>query len=323
MRDGAVGERVRRFLLLCAVTLSVLLALATLLAWGARRHWFLDLLSHFPVQIAATAIVPLAVLIGLRRWKAAILPAVVLALNAVQFLPACSPAKQPSYSGAVIRAISANVLRSNRHHAKVIDYIRTERPDFFLVMEIDETWLDDLEPLREDYPHCVAQLHRGAFGIALFSRLPIEDHEVVLSETAGVPMIRATLLIGGHRLNVLGVHPLPPVGSGNTRKRNGQLREIAALAASLRNPKLVLGDLNITPWSPFFSDLLQNGGLRDGRKGFGIQPTWPMRPGFPSLLQIPIDHTLVSDDVEVVARQIGHDVGSDHLPVEMEFRIGE
>lgn len=303
-----------------AIGLSGLLAIVTALSWGARWHWALDLLAHFPVQIAIAALVLAAILVGLRRWKAAVLPGIVVAVCTGQIVPLYIPARQPAYSGRVIHAVSANVLRSNQEHGRFVDYIRSAKPDFFLAMEVDETWLAELERLHEDYPHHVGQPGRGAFGIALFSRVPIEACELIESAVAGVPMIRATLVFDEHPLSFVGVHPLPPVKSGTAALRNGQLEEIAALAAPLPTPTLLMGDLNVTSWSPHFVDLLEETGLRDGRKGFGVQPTWP---GLPWPLRIPIDHTLVSDDVEVVARRVGPDIGSDHRPVEIEFRIGD
>jgi len=321
-QTGTAGEWIKQFIIRRSVTLSVLLAVVVVLSWGARWHWALDLISHFPVQIAATALVPLAILLSFRQWKASILPTVVFAISIAQLLPLYLPARQPSYSGAVIRAVSANVLRSNQEYAQFIEYIRTNQPDFLLVVEIDEIWLAELEALHDDYPYSIAQPSRGAFGIALYSRVPIEDYEIIDS-VACVPMIRATLAFGDRQLNVIGAHTLPPVKSGTAAMRNAQLQEIAALSAGLPGPNVLLGDLNITSWSPYFGDLLRNSELRDGRRGFGNQPTWPGLPGIAGLLQIPIDHTLVSDDVEVVARRVGPDVGSDHRPVEIEFRIGE
>lgn len=320
---GTAGERIKQFITRCAVTLSVLLAVATILAWSARWLWILDLLSHFPLQFAATAIVLLAILLGLRQWKAAIVPALVLGACAAQLLPLYLPVRQRSYSGRVVHAISANVHRSNQEYAAVIEYLRTRDPDFFLVMEVDEIWFAELEALHAQYPYRIIQPGPGAFGIALYSRVPIEDHEIIESAAAGVPMIRATLALDDRPLHVIGAHTLPPIRSGNAEKRNGQLQEIADQTAAIPGPTLLMGDLNITPWSPYFGDLLRSGKLRDGRQGFGIQPTWPAYPGLPGLVQIPIDHTLISDDVEVVARRVGPNVGSDHLPVEIEFRIGE
>ena len=321
-RSGTAGSRIKQFLIRRAVVLSVLLAIVTVLSWGARWHWTLDLLSHFPVQIAAAAFVLLVILLFLRQWKAAILPGFLVAVSVAQLVPLYLPVRQPSYSGQVIHAVSANVLRSNQEYGKFIEYIRSSRPDFFLALEVDEIWLTELAPLHKDYPYRISRPGQGAFGIGLFSRVPIEEYQIIESAVAGVPMIRATLAFDDRPLSFVGVHPLPPVKSGTAAMRNSQLEEIAAMTAPLPNPRLLLGDLNITSWSPHFTDLLQGTGLRDGRAGFGIQPTWPDLPGIAGLTQIPIDHTLVSDDVEVVARRVGPDVGSDHLPVEIEFRIG-
>ena len=320
---GTNGAWLRQFVIRRVIGLSALLAIVTVSAWGAQWHWALDLLSHFPVQIILAAFVLLAILLGLRQWKAAILPAIVAAICTARLVPLYLPADQPSHSGRVVHAVSANVLRSNRDFERFIAYIRTTRPDFFLAMEVDEVWLAELTPLHEDYPYHISQPGRGAFGIAFYSRIPIEDYEIVESAVSGVPMILATLVFEDRRLRVVGVHPLPPVKSGTAALRNGQLEEIAALTASLPNPRLLLGDLNVTSWSPHFTNLLNRTGLRDGRTGFGIQPTWPRLPGIASLLQIPIDHTLVSDDIQVVARRVGPDIGSDHLPVEIEFRIAD
>ena len=322
-QTGTAIQWIQQYAMRRAVPLSGFLALVTLLAWGARWHWALDLLCHFPVQIAATSLIPLAILLAHRRCKAALLPAAVLAVNMAQVLPIYLPARQPACSGPVIRAISANVLRSNQQYARFIQYIRSRQPDFFLAMEVDEKWLAELEPLHEDYPYHIAQPGSGAFGIALYSRVPIEDHEIIESAVAGVPMIRATLLLGDRHLAFIGVHPVPPVKSGTAELRNGQLKEIAALTAPLPNPRLLLGDLNVTSWSPHFADLVRDCRLRDARQGFGVQPTWPGLSGIARLLQIPIDHTLVSEDVEVIARRVGPGIGSDHRPVEIEFRIGD
>jgi hypothetical protein len=81
---------------------------------------------------------------------------------------------------------------------------------------------------------------------------------------------------------------------------------------------LLVGDLNMTSWSPFFSDLIQTSGLRDSRKGFGMQNSWPANR---RLLMIPIDHILVSEGVKVLSRRIGQFNGSDHYPILLDFSL--
>jgi endonuclease/exonuclease/phosphatase (EEP) superfamily protein YafD len=319
-KSGTAGDWIKQFVIRRAIALSVFLAIVMVLSWAARWYWILDLLTHFPVQMAVAAFVPLAILLGLRRWKAAALPLLILFVSVLQVSPLYFPAGQTSGTGPVVYAVSANVHRSSGDRTRMLDYIRTCKPDFFVVIEIDDPWLTDLNRLADEYPYSVAQPRDGAFGIGLFSRVPIEDHEIMMSVAADVPMIRANLVFGDHRLAVIGVHLLPPVGRSRSEARNGQLREIADLAATIPGPKVLLGDLNVTSWSPHFADLIRRSEMRDGRKGFGVQPSWP---DLPWVFQIPIDHTLVSDDIAIVARRVGPNVGSDHRPVEIEFQIGE
>jgi endonuclease/exonuclease/phosphatase (EEP) superfamily protein YafD len=84
---------------------------------------------------------------------------------------------------------------------------------------------------------------------------------------------------------------------------------------------VLIGDLNTTMWSPYFSELVKGSGLRDARLGFGLKPTWPMP--LPALFQIPIDHCLVSDDIEVLGVRTGGATGSDHRPMMFDVRVEE
>ena len=74
----------------------------------------------------------------------------------------------------------------------------------------------------------------------------------------------------------------------------------------------ILGDLNVSPWSPHFGGLLRESGR-------GVQATWPTNL---APMRIPIDHCLVSPDVSVVGRRVGPDVGSDHFPIVVDVQIG-
>ena len=93
---------------------------------------------------------------------------------------------------------------------------------------------------------------------------------------------------------------------------------LAGVARGLPEPVLVLGDLNASPWSSHFRRFLRDSGLRDSAQGRGVQPTWPA--GMP-WLWIPIDHCLHSPQLQVVARHVGPNLGSDHYPVVVDFVV--
>jgi endonuclease/exonuclease/phosphatase (EEP) superfamily protein YafD len=102
------------------------------------------------------------------------------------------------------------------------------------------------------------------------------------------------------------------------RLRNGQLRAIAARAKKSNAPVIVLGDLNFTPWSPYFRELLRDGGLRNTSQGHGLHASWP---ALLPMGRIPLDHCLVSPEIRVSNKQVGPYIGSDHLPVMVEVLV--
>jgi endonuclease/exonuclease/phosphatase family metal-dependent hydrolase len=75
---------------------------------------------------------------------------------------------------------------------------------------------------------------------------------------------------------------------------------------------IVMGDLNMSMWSPYYRKFIDRAKLRNTRQGFGIQPSWPTNL---PLLQIPIDHCSITSKLKVSNNRIGKDIGSDHYPL--------
>jgi endonuclease/exonuclease/phosphatase (EEP) superfamily protein YafD len=196
--------------------------------------------------------------------------------------------------------------------------IGTTDPDFLLLIEINQNWLNELKPSLEGFPYSAKSIQEDNYGIALFSRIPIEEWEIHQFGDTGRPTVVARLNLGQDNLTVIGTHPPPPLDKSDSEHRNHQFADLARFVASLDGPVLLLGDLNTTSWSPYFQKLLARTGLRDSRLGFGIQPSWPS--GYP-IFRVPIDHALVSSEIKVQNRKLGPEIGSDHLPVVLDFSI--
>jgi endonuclease/exonuclease/phosphatase (EEP) superfamily protein YafD len=179
-------------------------------------------------------------------------------------------------------------------------------------MEVDGLWLAAIEDALEPFPHRVERPRDDNFGIALYSRLPFRNAGPQELGEAEVPSVVGRLKIGDKTLTVLGTHPLPPTNESGAKLRNDQLRAVAKYLQPSEGPRLVMGDLNTTSWSPHFADMLATAGLQDSRRGFGIQPTWTALGG---LIRLPIDHVLVGPEITVTSRRVGRDIGSDHRPV--------
>ena len=90
---------------------------------------------------------------------------------------------------------------------------------------------------------------------------------------------------------------------------------------------MLAGDLNVTQFSPHFKNLLKTGKLKDSSRGFGYQPTWPAQLPLLNkisecpLFRIPLDHVLVSGDIQVRSVELLPSIGSDHLAVEAVLSI--
>lgn len=120
-------------------------------------------------------------------------------------------------------------------------------------------------------------------------------------------------------VSIIATHPLPPVSQEYFDWRNQQFAEIGDRVQQLKNqPVIVVGDLNTTMWSPYYRKFIGDSGLKNGRSGFGVQPTWPVDA---PILSIPLDHCLVSPEIKVIDSRVGKDIGSDHYPLITELDI--
>lgn len=298
--------------------------LATLAGFLGRISWVLDLFSHFRFQYLVLLALLTILFIASGRYPQALLSGLFAGLNLSLILPLYSkefirtPSNQGSSDQEMYRILLSNVLQMNDAYGAVRHLIRSERPDFIVLIEVNKTWIDQLKPVLESYPFSRMPLREDNYGMALFSRIPPTISEVRACGAAQVPSIITTFKLRKRPLTILVTHPPPPKTKQKAHLRNIQLAEIAKHIQTLEGEILLVGDLNMTSWSPFFSDLVQKSGLRDSRRGFGIQNSWPTNR---RLFMIPIDHILVSKGVEVLSRRIGQFNGSDHYPILLDFYL--
>lgn len=311
--------------------IGVLAALGTITAFLARWGWWFELTCHFRLQYALglaavavlTAVIRPRTAVARRTGPRARWPSLVCALlalvNFAVLSPYLIPKPDPAAAGMKrLRVLTLNVHTANPRHDLVEAFLRRENPDVIVLTEVDARWLTQLVSLTNTWPHSVQAPRNDNFGIALFSRCPLERARVAYLGEAGAPSIEAQTRIEGPLVSFLGTHPLPPGSAENSRLRDEQLDRVAQHLAAQPGPRVLLGDLNATPWSPVFRRLLARSGLVDSLRGRGYQPTWP-GSFFP--FWIPLDHCLVSRELTVMDRRIGPRLGSDHLPVIVDLAL--
>ncbi len=281
--------------------------------------WPFTLAEHFHLHYLAAALVATAIAAAVRRAALADLVGLIALVNLIVVAPALSGFRTSAPAGAIrLRVLAANVLTQNRDRVTLARLIERTGADVVVLLEVDRGWLDDLAPALTGYPARVEAPRTDNFGVAIYARTPFTRSRIVdVGHEVPVAVVELAPAAGG--LTVIGAHPVPPVSSTALALQRTQLDAIAALAAAATGPCLLIGDLNATPWSAAFQRVVARSGLRDSRRGFGVQATFPSRLGW---FGIPIDHALVSPDLAVVDRRVGPPIGSDHRPIVIELAIG-
>lgn len=290
---------------------------ASIAGFGGRYLWVLDLASHFRVQYLVTLLIVAAAMFALRSYRVASVFTAVALLNLVLVLQLyVGPLPEAGPRGRSLRAMLINVHTINTDHEAVLAAVKRHDPDFVVVEEVNQRWSGALRELEDQYQFVVNEPREDNFGIALLSKHPAFEANVLSVGDLGLPSVLAKFDLKGHRFFILGTHAVPPVSSEGARMRDQHLAALPRITAGLNAPVLLLGDLNASPWSYHFKRLLQDSGLRDASRGRGIQATWPTHM-FPLL--IPIDHCLHSPEIAIVDKTTGAQIGSDHYPVIVDF----
>lgn len=302
-----------------ALLLTLVLSVATAFD---HLHRFLELFSHFRFQYLIASLL-LTLIFMYLRWRSYVLIGIAAVIvNAYfvvpWFLPNDVAADVDDAKSIVL--MHANVLASNDSADRFIALVQEQQPDLIVMQEATANWLSMLNRINASYPYKLMEPRDDQFGIAMYSKFPLDSTAIIASVPLGFPDLIATALVGGERLNIISTHPIPPIGVVNYGSRNLQLDSAAKLAARTPEPVIVIGDLNTTMWSHHYRRFEDTSGLKNARRGFGIEPTWPL---FLLPAIIPIDHCLVSDNIRVVDFRTGPNIGSDHLPILVSLQLSK
>ena len=85
--------------------------------------------------------------------------------------------------------------------------------------------LDDDAALAAHYPHRLALPQPDPFGLAILSRHPLADAQVLQPGTdLDTLRLRATLLWNGQPVHLSALHPMPPISSAFARRATRRWR---------------------------------------------------------------------------------------------------
>lgn len=306
---------------ICLGTLGLLGIVAA--GFFGHVHPGFDSISHFRLHLAAGAAVAAIILFAFKGWRmaaAALLALTLLPVYLTTGLPRlpnggsaiASPAEMPVY-----RLLHLNLRFDNPETGQVFSMIGRERPDVISLAEVSASWEPRLEALRASYPYwvrCEQDSRNG--GVALLSRRPFADGTEGSCHDRG-SLALASIDFGGRTVDVGAMHIGWPWPFG----QDWQVGNIAEILGELGDTAILGGDFNAAPWSAMAQQVAEGGGLRFAR---WVGPTWLDRR-LPDILRpyigLPIDHILVKGDIIDAPPRRLPEVGSDHLPLLMEFSL--
>ncbi|MEL6441529.1 MAG: endonuclease/exonuclease/phosphatase family protein [Cyanobacteria bacterium J06621_8] len=307
------------YLFFCISIIAIALSLAGY--WG-RFNLYFEFASGYKLQLLLLALPGSIYFLLTRKYSGLILSLAVVLLNLAVIIPwyfnraeiINSEEYQP------LKIISYNVLWSNQKYAQAIAFIKQEQPDLAIFQEAVPPWQEQLTALKSDYPY---QIEAKQLEIVLYSKIPLPQPQIKLYGTyRGIVIVE--LEIGDRPIKLLATHAYPQLyyGQEGWQIRNQHLEQgIGSYVKALQTPVIVMGDLNVSMWSPFYHSMIEISGLRNARQGFGILPTQStIAPQF-AALSAPIDHCLVSPDIQVTKFRVGQNLGSDHLPIVAELLV--
>lgn len=290
---------------------SALLLFVTLVSLvPGESLWFAEQLNPFRLQYALAGLV-LGLLVRLRPGRGWWSAAAVVGVNLACIVPLYLPAQPEPSQVPPLRVMSFNVHSPNREYRALRAEVVRVGPDVAFLFEVTEAWARELG-LIEGYHAVLAQPEPGYFGVLVLSRVPVTKARVRLFSPAQLAAAEVRVPWHGRDLLLLGTHTLPPLDDDTTAVRRTHLQELAEWSRTTTTTHALFGDLNITPFSAAFTDLLEQGALR--RAARGLHFTWPIgRRGAP--LSIELDHALLGPDLTAVRYEVGEAAGSDHRPI--------
>ena len=315
-----------------------ILAMATIIIapWLSGLHLLFELMSHLIIFYWLLFLLLIPIFLFRQHWPLAAIAAIGLLANTWHLMPlyltpvntetrstskpiidtafAGETANEKTNDSNAITILSVNVQWNNTDYQRLIALINQHQPDIVALQEVDERWLAHLKALRTSYSYHLEWPEESNFGIAIYSNLHNSAATLVHFTPTSTPsiLLHATSP-SGQPFQLINTHPWPPLGIDTMTSRDDQLAAIGHYVHQHSTlPTIVVGDLNTTPWSATYQDMIKIAKLRNARNSFGMHNSWP---SILPVIGIPIDHCLVSHHWSVKNFQSMANIGSDHRPI--------
>ena len=308
--------------------IGVILLLPTLLPLFPVDWWWVRIWDFPRAQLAVVYLVAIVLLLivpggGWTRTANAGVLAICLVYQLswiVPYLP-LAPVQTLNATRAdpdvSLKILIANVLMTNRAADRFLAVAHQADPDLLIIDEPDSWWEQHLRVLDDIYAHHTKYPLDNTYGMIVYSRLPMLRSEVKFLVDEEIPSVHSLIqLRSGDIVEVIAVHPRPPLPQIDTAERDAELVLVGRQAKASPYATIVAGDLNDVGWSKTTQLFQQVSGLLDPRRGRGLYPTYHAEY---LLLRYPLDHLFHAAEFRLRRIEVLDSIGSDHFPLLVEL----
>lgn len=213
-----------------------------------------------------------------------------------------------------LRVATANVLSRKGPHPDAVRELVGLDADVLVVTEFHHNWKAALaEPLGRSHPHQVLRSRDDAFGLGIYSRVPLGAPVELAGMPWGIPLLRIPVELPGGPVALYAIHTMPPRTPTYVHEHRAMVR--AFLGQVEPGPAVLVGDFNFGVHTPQHRALGRLGfrdALSDGARGH--HATWPVLGWTRALPGMRLDH-VYARGFTCIAAGTGHGYSTDHRPV--------
>lgn len=291
------------------------------IAWQKLTFWWLDNLINLQLQWSILAL--LLILLSLKYLQQLVIPFSLLYLVVItyNFAPFYKIEGHKEKSKEILNIAQLNIQYGNPGIDDLVVELGQSNYDVILLQEVGDNEHEKINKLIDYYPYSAGAgyLENYPSGMALFSRWPLVARKTHNLGYVGGNIIEVIIQSPENAIpiHLFALHPGAPRNKTLWQLRNSTLDYVAQQVSASRLPyKIVIGDINTSPWSPAFKSLENTGVLQNSARGFGYIPSWA--PGSTNklirwIISAYIDHCLVSSSFKIINKEYKTINGSDHV----------
>jgi endonuclease/exonuclease/phosphatase (EEP) superfamily protein YafD len=282
---------------------------------------------------ALIVLLPLALVVRARRSVVLMIPLVLIGL--FTYAPPYLPKAQAQAVPDSFRLITFNVWGDNPDLNGVENWLKTQKADAVVTIELPPAWTKGVPALKAAYPQQVTHVAQGIYwGSTVLSPHPVISSEVF--NLGEIPQQRIVIEVGEQKIAIYAIHLYLPIGdtphvpittnflsasffSYDGAKREAQIRTLLDRLKDEPLPYVVAGDFNLSDQNAAYKDLAALMGDSFREVGIGLGTSWPSFQAFglPSMMPplVRIDYIWHSDQLRALQAEEGPFLGSDHRPL--------